>query len=85
MGRRTKRRIEMALPVRIWGLDAVGKPFAQSAQTLDVNHSGARVAGVRGSIALGDVIGIQYKQQKARCKVFAEAGLRRVAATSSAY
>lgn len=69
MGRRTKRRIEMVLPVRIWGLDSAGKPFAQAAQTLDVNRTGARVGGVRGSIALGDVIGIQYKQQKARCKV----------------
>lgn len=69
MGRRTNRRLEMVLPVRIWGLDAAGKPFAQLTQTLDVNRTGARLGGVRSSIALGDVIGIQYKQQKARCKV----------------
>jgi hypothetical protein len=69
MGRRTKRRIEMVLPVRIWGLDAAGKPFAQPAQTLDVCGTGARVGGVRSTVALGDVIGMQYKQQKARCKV----------------
>jgi hypothetical protein len=69
MGRRTKSRIEMALPVRIFGLDSAGKPFAQSTQTLDVSRSGARLGGVRGTVALGDVIGLQYKQQKARCKV----------------
>jgi hypothetical protein len=69
MGRRTKNRIEMTLPVRIFGLDSAGKPFAQSTQTLDVNRSGARLGGVRGAVALGDVIGLQYKQQKARCKV----------------
>ncbi len=69
MGRRTKNRIEMALPVRIFGLDSAGKPFAQSTQTLDVNRSGARLGGVRGTVARGDVIGLQYKQQKARCKV----------------
>jgi len=69
MGRRKKNRIEMALPVRIFGLDSAGKPFAQATQTLDVNRNGARLCGVRGSVALGDVIGLQYKQQKARCKV----------------
>lgn len=69
MGRRTKRRIEMVLPVRIWGLDSAGKPFAQATQTLDVNSTGARMGGVHSSLALGDVIGIQYKQQKARGKV----------------
>jgi hypothetical protein len=69
LGRRTKNRIELALPVRIFGLDSAGKPFAQSTQTLDVNRSGARLGGVRGSVARGDVIGLQYKQQKARCKV----------------
>jgi Tfp pilus assembly protein PilZ len=50
-------------------LDSAGKPFAQLTQTLDVNCSGACMGGIQSSLALGDVIGIQYKHQKARCKV----------------
>ncbi|MDP9263729.1 MAG: PilZ domain-containing protein [Acidobacteriota bacterium] len=69
MGRRTKNRIELVLPVRIWGMDSAGKPFSQFAHTTDVSHEGARLAGVRCLLGLDDVIGLQYKQLKARCKV----------------
>lgn len=69
MGRRTKNRIELVLPVRIWGMDSAGKPFSQFAHTIDVSHEGERLAGVRCLLGLDDVIGLQYKQLKVRCKV----------------
>lgn len=69
MGRRSKNRIEICLPVRIWGMDAAGKPFTHFVHTNDINRNGARLAGVPSLLALGDVIGLQYKQLKARCKV----------------
>ncbi len=59
----------MVLPIRVWGMDSSGKPFMEVAHTLDVNPAGARIAGLRRVLALDDIIGIQYRHQKARFRV----------------
>src|SRR4051812_527426 len=45
-----------------------GKPFNQTARTLDITHDGARLDGLP-PIAIGEIVGLQYGQDKARYKV----------------
>ena len=62
-------RIPMQLEVRVWGLDATGKPFSQLAHTLDISGRGARLGRIAGPKQPGDVIGVQYGNQKGRFQV----------------
>src|SRR5437868_10062925 len=39
------------------------------AHTLNVNHSGARLGGVRVLLPIDEIVGVQYKHKKARFKV----------------
>jgi hypothetical protein len=69
MGKRNTDRLKLVLPVRLWGMDTTGKPFHQMAHTLNVNHSGARLGGVRVLMPIDEIVGVQYKHKKARFKV----------------
>ena len=68
-GRRQKPRFRMVLPVSIFGTDKAGKPFNQLAYTLDISTGGARLAGVPAALNCGDIVGVRYKQRKARFRV----------------
>jgi PilZ domain len=68
MSRRREPRVELNLEVKVWGLDRHGKPFMQHARTLDVTNLGARLIGV-DCVTLGETIGIQNADRKARFKV----------------
>ncbi|HXP47986.1 MAG TPA: PilZ domain-containing protein [Terriglobales bacterium] len=62
-------RIPMQLEVRVWGMDSMGKPFSQTARTVDISGQGARLAGITGPKQLGEVLGVQHGNQKARFQV----------------
>lgn len=68
MSRRREPRVELNREVKVWGLDRHGKPFMQHARTLDVTNLGARLIGV-DCVTLGETIGIQSGDRKARFKV----------------
>ena len=68
MSRRREPRLELNLEVKVWGMDRHGKPFLQNARTLDVTKLGARLLGV-DCVTLGETIGIQNADRKARFKV----------------
>jgi len=55
--------------VRVWGIDAEGRPFFQN--TTAIVHSGetALVSGISHPLRAGDVIGIQFDFKKARFNV----------------
>jgi hypothetical protein len=69
MGKRLEVRFDMALPVRIWGLDADGQVFEEEATTINVTTTGARLRGVTRKLHRGGVIGIRHKQSSARYRV----------------
>jgi len=50
-------------------MDSMGKPFSQTARTVDISGQGARLAGITGPKQLGDVLGVQHGNQKARFQV----------------
>ncbi len=69
MGRRGQARVHGILPVRIWGTDRDGHPFSEHVCTMDISAKGARLAGVHAPLAVGDSIGIQYRNRQARFRI----------------
>jgi hypothetical protein len=57
------------LLVRVWGMNANGKAFSQSAYARNLAHDGALLSGVDDALTPGDTIGIQHQDKKARFKV----------------
>lgn len=67
--RRREERIQSKLPVRVWGMDANGKPFTVTAKTLDITRYGARLIDVPYPLAPGDIVGVQHGTDKGRFRV----------------
>src|SRR5882757_1271848 len=62
-------RLDVKLPIRVFGMDAQGRPFTQNAQARNISLHGVRIAGLEKQLQPGDVVGVQFGDQKARCKV----------------
>ena len=69
MDRRMETHIEMALPVRIWGVDSFARPFMQLASVCDLSSEGAVLRNVRARIRPGEVLDVQYGGQHAQFRV----------------
>ncbi|HEU5404021.1 MAG TPA: PilZ domain-containing protein [Terriglobales bacterium] len=59
MGRRREPRVVVSIPVRVSGIDYDGNLFTQTAQTVDVSRTGARLSGVRCLRAPGEMVTIE--------------------------
>jgi len=62
-------RVDVNLEVRVFGMDAEGRPFSQKVRATNVSHHGAKIAGLEKQLKPGDVVGVQFGEQKTRCKV----------------
>jgi hypothetical protein len=62
-------RVTVDLPVRAWGMSADGRPFSQHARAQNISSDGALLSGIECELKVGDVIGIQCEDKKARCTV----------------
>lgn len=69
MGRRHQPRIKGILPVRIWGTDQEGRPFAEHLCTIDISNKGVSLAAVRTRLLPNDIVGLQYRTRQARFRV----------------
>jgi len=69
MGQRLQPRVKGILPVRIWGTDDEGRPFAEHVCTIDISNKGAGLAAVRARLLPGDTVGLQYRNRQARFRV----------------
>ena len=69
MDRRRQQRVSVELPVTIWGLDARGHPFTQSASLRTISGRGATLQGVSAQLRPGDVVDLQYHGTKAQFRV----------------
>jgi len=69
MGRRSQPRLKGILPVRIWGVDRHGNPFAEHVCTADISGTGASLAGVSARLSVGDTLGLQYRNRQAQFRV----------------
>src|SRR5208283_5299938 len=62
-------RLTVDLPVRIWGMTAEGRAFSQHARAQNISTEGALLTGIESELKVGDVIGVQCDDKKARCSV----------------
>jgi PilZ domain-containing protein len=62
-------RVTIDLPVRAWGMTAEGRPFSQHARAQNISAEGALLTGIESELKVGDVIGVQCDDKKARCTV----------------
>jgi hypothetical protein len=69
MGRRQYKRLHIALPVTISGLDGNGNRYTQSATTTDVGVNGMRLRGVLCLRAPGELVQVEYKGRRARYRI----------------
>jgi len=69
MDKRPETRVEADIPVRIWGMDADGRPFFQNALAGNLSSEGAHLSHINHTLKIGDIIGIQYGEKKSRFHV----------------
>jgi hypothetical protein len=60
MDRRKERRLNLELPVRIWGVDRMAQPFAELVRVRNVSDGGAVLMGVRSKVQAGEVLDVQH-------------------------
>ncbi len=66
---RHKKRIQLALPIRVTYWDDAQKPCLEIACTYDISEHGARVTGLRCVKEAGEVVAIERGKNKAFCRV----------------
>jgi len=69
MDKRPETRVATVILVRVWGMDADGRPFFQNANATNLSSEGAMLSGISHQLKTGDVIGVQHGDKKARFKV----------------
>jgi hypothetical protein len=67
--KRRQKRVRAALPVRTWVSGEGGKSVLQSACTLDVTATGARLTGMRVDTQTGAVLTVERGRSKARFRI----------------
>jgi PilZ domain-containing protein len=62
-------RVSAELPVRVWGMDADGKPFFQNATASNLSNEGALLTRILHPLKMGEILGVQYGDKKARFEI----------------
>lgn len=62
-------RVTVDLPVRVYGMTAEGRAFSQAARAQNISSEGALISGVENELKVGEIIGVQCDDKKARCSV----------------
>src|SRR2546422_7640779 len=66
MAKRREPRVELQLPIRVFGTDINGKAFSEKIVTIDVSRRGVKLSKVQAQIKVGETIGMTYGQTKGR-------------------
>ncbi len=69
MPEKPEPRVDVDLPIRVFGMGADGRPFLQDAQARNISDHGAKLSGLEKQLKPGDVIGVQVGEKKARYRV----------------
>ena len=62
-------RQDVKLPIRIWGMDASGRPFMEQVHTVSAGPLRACITGLGHEVLPGEILGIGYQDRKARFSV----------------
>src|SRR5258706_12853004 len=66
MDRRKERRLDLELPVRIWGVDRMARPFAEMVRVRNVSNHGAILTGLRAKEQTGEGLDVQHGAPRAQ-------------------
>ena len=69
MDRRKERRLNLELPVRIWGIDRLARPFAEIVRIRNVSNGGAVLNNVRSKVQIGDVLDVQHGASRSQFRI----------------
>jgi hypothetical protein len=69
MEKRPEIRVETQIQVRVWGMDSDGRPFFQNVKAANINSEGALLSAISHPLKVGDIVGVQHEDKKARFKV----------------
>jgi len=69
MDRRKSPRVSVQLPVEVWGLDAFGQAFTESAIITNMSSGGIVVQGLRKRMRPGEVLDVRMGRETARFRV----------------
>ncbi len=84
MDRRTECRFSLELPVRIWGVDRMARPFAELVRARNISEHGAVLVGVRSKVRTGELLDVQHGANRAQFRIIwtsvsGEAGIQALA------
>jgi hypothetical protein len=87
MDRRQSPRVEVQLPVQVWGMDAYGRPFTNPALVTNMSVGGLVLQGVMRRVRVGEILDVQMGRDKAQFQVVwvgacGELGLQRLTANA---
>jgi hypothetical protein len=87
MDRRRAARVNVQLPVSVWGLDAFGQAFTTPAMVTNLSANGVVVQGVRRRMRIGESIDVRMGSNKGQFRVIwigdmSELGLERIGGNS---
>jgi hypothetical protein len=69
MDRRRSLRVSVQLPVEVWGLDASGQPFTESALITNMSSGGIVIQGLRRHLRAGEVLDVRMGRETAHFRV----------------
>ena len=67
--RRREPRVDVRLPVEVYGTDADGFPFLQFVNTHNISPEGARLCGLKPRLELGAVVGVRCYEKEGHFRV----------------
>ena len=75
MDRRQNPRVDVRLPVEVWGLDAHGQAFMDPAIVINMSTGGLVLQGLRRKIRGGEILDVRMGNEKAQYRVVWVGGL----------
>lgn len=69
MDRRRSPRISVQLPVEVWGLDASGQAFMETAKITNMSSGGVVIQGLRRRMRTGEVLDVRMGRQTANFRI----------------
>ena len=69
MDRRKERRLDLELPVRIWGIDRMARAFAELVRVRNVSNRGAVLIGIRAKVQEGDLLDVQNGASRTQFRI----------------
>ena len=64
MSEKPEPRLDVELPIRVFGMGADGRPFLNHAQARNISQHGAKISGLETQLKPGDVVGVQFGDKR---------------------